>query len=94
MVEAIRLQLLLATFAGWATRQQAQVVSYLLEENRVLKEQLVARGRSLRLTDDQRRRLAARGKPLGRKLLSRVETIVTPDTIMAWYRRLIASASF
>jgi transposase InsO family protein len=91
MVDAIHLQLLLATFAGWATRQQAQVVSYLIEENRVLKEQLVARGRSLRLTDDQRRRLAAKGKPLGRKVLSRVATIVTPDTIMAWYRRLIAS---
>jgi hypothetical protein len=75
MVEAIHLQLLLVTFAGWATRQQAQVVSYRIEENRVLREQLVARGRSLRRTDDQRRRLAARGKPLGRKLLSRVATM-------------------
>jgi transposase InsO family protein len=91
MVEAIHLQLLLAAFAGWVTRQQAQVISYPIEENRVLKEQLVARGRSLRLTDDQRRRLAAKGQPLGHKLLSRVATIVTPDTIMAWYRRLITS---
>jgi hypothetical protein len=91
MVEAIHLQLLLATFAGWVTRQQAQAMAYLIEENRVLKEQLVAGGCSLRLTDDQRRRLAAKGKPLGRKTLSRVATIVTPDTIMAWYRRLIAS---
>jgi hypothetical protein len=84
MVEAIHLQLLLATFAGWVTRQQAQAISYLIEENRVLKEQLVAHGRSLRLTDDQRRRLAAKGRPLGRELLVRVATIVTPDTIMAW----------
>ena len=91
MVEAIHLQLLLATFAGWVTREQVQVTSYLIEENRVLKEQLIGRGRSLRLTDDQRRRLAAKGKPLGPKLLSKVATIVTPDTIMAWYRRLIAS---
>jgi hypothetical protein len=51
MVEAIHLQPLLATFAGWASRQQAQVVSHRIEENQVLKEQLVARGRSLRLTD-------------------------------------------
>ena len=79
------------TFAGWVTRQQAQVIIYLIEENPVLKEQLVAQGRSLRLTDDQRRRLAAKDKPLGRGLLGRVATIVTPDTIMAWYRRLIAS---
>jgi hypothetical protein len=91
MVEAIHLQLLLATFAGWVTRQQSQAMSYQIEENRVLKEQLVGRGRSLRLTDDQRRRLAAKGKPLGRKLLSMVATMVTPDTIMAWYRRRIAS---
>ena len=50
----------------------------------------VGRGRSLRLTDDRRRRLAAKGKPLGRKVLSKVAPIVRPDTIMAWYRCLIA----
>ncbi|MFT6082615.1 MAG: transposase InsO family protein, partial [Planctomycetota bacterium] len=43
-----------------------------------------------RLTDDQRRRLAAKGKPLGRRLLDKVATIVTPDTIMRWHHRLIA----
>jgi hypothetical protein len=36
VVEAIHLQLLPATFAGWVTRQQAQVISYLIEEDRVL----------------------------------------------------------
>ena len=46
--------------------------------------------RRLRLTDEQRRRLAAKGKRLGRKALNRVSTIVTPDTIMRWHRRLIA----
>ena len=64
MPELLPLKLLLATFAGWVNRRQAQVVDYLVEENRVLKEQL--RGRQLRLTDDQRRRLAAKGKVLGR----------------------------
>ena len=44
----------------------------------------------LRLTDDQRRRLAVRGKVLGRKALGEVAGIVTPDTILRWYRKLIA----
>ena len=82
------LQLLLATFAGWVNQHQAKVIEYLVEENRVLKKQLG--GRRLRLTDDQRRRLAARGKALGRKLLDKIATIVTPDTILRWHHRLIA----
>jgi len=89
--EAIHLQLLRATIAGGVNGQVAQVIRYLIEENRVLKEQLAARGRSWRLTDDRRRRPPAKGKPLGHKLLSEVAGIVTPDTIMAWYHRLIAS---
>jgi len=91
MIETIHLQLLLATFAGWVGRQQAAVIAYLIEENRVLKEQLESGGRRLRFTDDQRRRLAAKGKPLGRKVLGRIATIVTPDTILAWHRKLIAA---
>ena len=61
---------------------------YLLEENRVLKARL--RGKKLRLTDDERRRLAVKGKALGRKLLAEVVGIVTPETLLAWHRRLIA----
>src|SRR5207237_10040167 len=57
-------------------------------ENCVLREQL--KGHCLRLKDDQRRRLAAKGHRLGRRLLGRVATIVTPDTILRWHRRLIA----
>ncbi len=91
MIDTIHLQLLLATFAGWVGRQQSHVIAYLIEENRVLKEQFESSGRRLRLTDDQRRRLAAKGKPLGRKVLRTIATIVTPDTILAWHRRLIAA---
>jgi hypothetical protein len=47
-------------------------------------------GGRLRLSNEQRRRLAAKGKMLGRKLLEEVATIVTPDTILRWYRRFIA----
>ncbi len=81
-------QFFLITIAGWINRHQQDVIDYLVEENRVLKGQL--RGKRLRLTDDERRRLAAKGKALGRRVLAEVATIVTPDTIMAWYRKLIA----
>ncbi len=81
-------QFFLITVAGWINRHQQDVIDYLVEEHRVLKGQL--RGKRLRLTDDERRRLAAKGKALGRRVLAEVATIVTPDTIMAWYRKLIA----
>ncbi len=91
MIETIHLQFLLATFAGWIGKKQTAVIAYLIEENRVLKEQLESGGKRLRFTDNQRRRLAAKGKPLGRKVLRQIATIVTPDTILAWHRKLIAA---
>ena len=64
------------------------MIAYLIEENRALRSQLA--GRRVRLTDAQRSRLAQRGKRLGRRLLSEVAKIVTPDTILRWHRQLIA----
>ncbi len=87
--ESMPLKLLLCVFSAWVNRQQTQVIYYLVEENRVLKEQLG--GKRLRLTDKQRRRLAAKAKLLGWKLLTRIATIVTPDTLLAWHRKLIAA---
>lgn len=87
--EQYALRLLLLTVSGWVNRHQQEVLEYLVEENRVLKQQL--KGRRLRLTDDQRRRLAAKRKRIGRRLLMRFATIVTPDTILKWHRRLIAA---
>src|SRR5450631_1507245 len=78
----------LIAVAGWMNQRQLQVIDYLREENRVLREQLG--GRRVRLNDDQRRRLAAKAKGLGRKLLTEVATIVTPETLLAWHRKLIA----
>ena len=82
------LQMLIFTVSGWVNRHQQDMIAYLVEENRVLKAQVS--GRRLRLTDDQRRRLAAKAKRLGRQALNRVATIVTPDTLMRWHRQLIA----
>jgi len=44
----------------------------------------------MRLNDDRRRRLAGKAKGLGRKILAEVATIVTPETLLAWHRKLIA----
>lgn len=54
---------LLVTVAGWMNQRQLQVIEYLREENRVLREQLGPK--RLRFTDDQRRRLAAKAMGLG-----------------------------
>src|SRR4051794_15797498 len=78
----------LISVAGWMNQQQQQAIEYLREENRVLREQLG--GRRLRFTDEQRRRLAAKAKGLGRRALAAVATIVTPETLLAWHRKLIA----
>jgi transposase InsO family protein len=82
------LQVLIAMVAGWINRHQQQVIIYLKEENRVLKSKLP--GGRLRLSDTERRRLAALAYPLGRKQLKDTATIATPDTLMRWYKRLIA----
>ena len=74
--------------AGWMNRRQRDVIDYLREENRVLCEQLG--NRRLRFTDDQRRRVAVRGKRLDRRLLIEIATLVTPATLLAWHRKLIA----
>ncbi len=59
--------LLLIALAGWLNRQQQAVIDYLIEENRVLKEQ--REGHRLRFTDEQRIRLAVTAKVLGRRAL-------------------------
>ena len=82
------LHVLIAMVAGWLQRHQQQVITYLIEENRILKAQLG--GRRLRLTDTERRRLAALAHPLGRQRLKELATLVTPDTLLRWYKRLIA----
>ena len=81
-------QLSVVILAGWINRQQREVIDYLRTENQVLKEKL-GKKRTL-LNDDQRKRLAVKGKILGRKRLEEVGTLFTPDTILRWHRKLVA----
>ena len=74
--------------AGWMNQKQQHAIDYLREENGVLREQLGTR--RLRFTDDQRRRLAAKAKLVGRRVLDEITDLVTPDTLLAWHRKLIA----
>jgi putative transposase len=87
VLNATSLRWLLAALVGWLDQRQQQAVAYLTEENRILRGHV--RGR-LRLTDEERQRLARHGHQLGRRRLSEIATIVTPDTILRWHRQLIA----
>src|SRR5260370_13123168 len=69
-------------------QRQLQVIDSLRQENQILREQLG--GRRLRLDNDQRRRLAVKAKALGRRVLAEIATIVTPETLLVWHRKLIA----
>jgi putative transposase len=81
-------QMLLLILAGWINQQQQHAIEYLISENRILREKIGKK--RLLLTDDQRRRLAVKGKVLRRKALARICGILTPDTILRWHRELIA----
>ena len=77
--------LLVMSLASIINREQQQVIEYLRTENEVLKEKLGKKWTLL--NDDQRRRLAVKGKVLGRKALCQVATVVSPDTILRWHRQ-------
>ncbi len=74
------LQFALVLLTGWLSRHQQEVIEYLQEENRVLREQ--HGGKRLQFTDAQRRRLARKAKCLGRRRLRDILTVVTPDTLL------------
>ena len=81
-------QLFFMILAAWINHHQQQVHDFQRAQIKVLLE---AQGKKrVLLNDDQRRLLAVKGKVLGRKALSELTTIVTPDTILRWHRKLVA----
>jgi len=74
--------------AGWLNREQQEIIDFYRLQVEALLE-LQGKKRIL-LTDDQRRLLAVKGKALGRKARRELTTIVTPDTILRWHRKLVA----
>ena len=74
--------------AGWVHRHQLVVIEFLQAENRLLKDRL--RGRRIRFTDAERALLARKAKAVGRRALLELDTIVSPDTLLRWHRRLVA----
>ena len=82
------LSFLLMLVSGWVHRHQLIVIEFLQAENRLLKERL--RGKRIRFTDAERALLARKAKAVGRKALLELDTIVSPDTLLRWHRRLVA----
>src|SRR2546421_6364019 len=78
---------LLAYVTGMVNQQLLLQNEYLVAENRILRAHLPTR---LRLTDPERSTLAEIGKRLGRKALAQVACVAKPETILAWYRKLVA----
>src|SRR3954470_5139259 len=78
---------LLAYVTGMVNQQLLLENEYLIAENRILRWHLPAR---LRLTDPQRATLAAIARRLGRQALEQVAVVAKPETILGWYRKLIA----
>ena len=79
---------LLLILSGWVHRRQLLVIEFLQAENRLLKERLS--GKRIRFTDAERALLARKAKAVGRKALLQFDTLVSPDTLMRWHRRLVA----
>src|SRR5467141_353395 len=85
--EAMDWKHLLAYITGTVDQELLLRNEYLVTENRMLRNQITGR---IRLSDGDRKTLAEIGQRLGKQALQEVATIVKPDTILAWYRKLIA----
>jgi putative transposase len=78
---------LLAYITGSVDQELLLRNEYLVNENRILRHQITGR---VRLSDGERKTLAEIGKRLNKQALAEVASIVTPDTILAWHRKLVA----
>jgi hypothetical protein len=87
MRDRFHLARLLAFVTGLVNQELLLRNEYLIAENRILRSHLPNR---LQLSDPERATLAEIAKRLGRKTLNDIAQVAKPDTILAWYRRLIA----
>src|ERR687888_585884 len=78
---------LLAYITGTVDQALLLRNEYLVTENRILRNQITGR---IRLRDGERKALADIGQKLGKQALAEVATIVKPDTILGWHRKLVA----
>src|ERR671922_537330 len=78
---------LLAYISGSVDEELLLRNEYLVAENRILRDQIKGR---VQLSDTERRTLAEIGKKLSKQALAEVASIVKPDTILAWHRKLVA----
>jgi putative transposase len=78
---------LLAYITGSVDQELLLRNEYLVTENWILRKQIKGR---VQLSDGERKVLAEMGQKLGKQALEEIATIVTPDTILAWHRQLIA----
>ncbi|HXN34122.1 MAG TPA: hypothetical protein VN894_19800 [Polyangiaceae bacterium] len=85
------LQFMIFLVASWLGRQQGEAIEYLRAENRVLRGRLGPK--RLRFTDTERRLLAEKGRPLGRRRLAQVASLATPETILRWYREKVGPST-
>ena len=82
------LQFFILLVGGWINRDQQKIIAYLIEEIRVYQD--LCKGHRLRFNDRQRRGLSVKARALERKVLEQIAGIVTPDTLLRWFRTLVA----
>ena len=82
------LRFLLLAVAGWVQREQQAAITYLRAENAVLRAHIP--GKRIRFTDSQRRKLARAGRALSPRTRGEIATLVSPETLLRWYRQLVA----
>ena len=84
--------LLLVLLSECVRQQQEKVIEFQRAQIEILMKELGPQ--RIRLSDDQRRRLAVKGKVLGRKKLQELTTIVQADTILRWHRQLVVQNGY
>ena len=86
-----KLWITLVTYLAYCIDKELyNAIDYLREQVRVLVEQQEKQDKRILLTNRQRMRVAAKAKRLSRKMLEQCAVLFTPDTVLGWFRNLIA----